>query len=286
MWNRSELIDILKLAGLLIKDFMPSSNRKTTNRLRQDCNTSRLIVGIHEWGGYDLIREKNVRLIHPFTCGLQYQLERFADYKGEKDVQVIVTMSDADLHKNLDYVRGKCSKLIETTNIGMDFAGYSTVYNLIKDKENSFVLLTNSSVNAAKSDFIDDYINYMIENPDVGILGISYNSKCYQTLIKNNFTPHLQSFFLLTTTDVLNQIVSYNKGDFPGKGICNKQLLIREGEIKMSQIALALGYSLAVVQEDAVYKFNNDLSNWVLKKGDCRINCSAPNMIWPINKEL
>ena len=286
MWNRSKLIDILKLTGLLIKDFIPSFRREPQKRFRRKCDSSRLIVGIHEWGGYSLIREKNVRLIQPFTCGLQYQLERFADYKGEKDVHVIVTMSEANLHKDLDYVRQNCSQLIETTNIGMDFAGYSAVYNLIKDKENTFVLLTNSSVNAAKSNFIDDYIKYMIDNPDVGILGISYNSKCYQTLIKNNFTPHLQSFFLLTTTDVLKQIVKSNKGYFPGKGICNKQLLIREGEIKISQIALALGYSLAVVQEDAVYKFNNDLSNWVLKKGDCRINCSAPNMIWPINKEL
>lgn len=274
--------DIFKLLFLLISDFFSTRVRTREKRRRSKCDSSSLIVGIHEWGGYELSRNKNVRLIKPFTCGLKFQLERFSEYKGERDVQVIVTMSDMHLHKNLEYVKDSCKDLIETTNVGMDFAGYAAVYNRIKSKENTYVLLSNSSVNSIKCDFIDDYLDYMDQNPDVGILGISYNSKCYQSLIKDNFTPHLQSFFLLTTKDVLRQIVEYNKGVFPGNGISNKQLLIREGEIKVSQIALALGYSLAVVQEDGVHKFDNDKSKWSLRKGDGRIDSEYPNMIWPL----
>ena len=284
MIKRTEMTDIFRLMYLLIKDFFPSFSKSSSPCIREVCNDLKLIVGIHEWGGYEMSRIKNVRNIASFKCGLQYQLERFGEYKGDRDVRIIVTMSDASMHKDIEFVKQHCTNLIQTDNVGMDFGGYSAIYEMIKDEENSYVILSNSSVNAAKADFIDDYINYMMKNPDVGILGISYNSKCYQSLIKNNFTPHLQSFFLLTTKDVLRQIVSFNKGVFPGTGVRNKQLLIREGEIKISQIALALGYSLAVVQEDGVYKFNNDISNWVLKKGDCRINCSAPNMIWPISK--
>lgn len=274
--------DIFKLLFLLISDFFPSKVRPSEKRRREKCDSTSLIVGIHEWGGYDLSRNKNVRLIKPFTCGLQYQLERFSEYKGKRDVHVIVTMSDMHLHKNLEYIKNRCENLIETTNLGMDFAGYAAVYNRIKSNDNTYVLLSNSSVNSIKRDFLDDYLDYMDQNPDVGILGISYNSKCYQSLIKDNFTPHLQSFFLLTTIEVLRQIVEYNKGIFPGIGIKNKQLLIREGEIKLSQIALALGYSLAVVQEDGVHKFGNEKSKWNLKIGDGRINSEYPNMIWPL----
>lgn len=282
MWNKCINADIIKLLFLLIGDFFLTRIRSGKKRKRTKCDSSLLIVGIHEWGGYELSREKNIRLIKPFTCGLQYQLERFSEYKGKREVHVIVTMSDMHLHKNVGLVKDRCEKLIETSNLGMDFAGYTAIYNRIKDEDNKYVLLSNSSVNSVKHDFIDDYLDYMDQNPDVGILGISYNSKCYQSLIKDNFMPHLQSFFLLTTIEVLRQIVEYNKGVFPGSGISNKQLLIREGEIKISQIALALGYSLAVTQEDGVHKFDNEKSKWNLKKGDSRINCEYPNMIWPL----
>ena len=74
-------------------------------------------------------------------------------------------------------------------------------------------------------------------------------------------------------------MVSANNGDFPGIGISNKQLLIREGEIKISQLVLSLGYKLAVVTESGVIKFNNNEKEWPLPKGDYRYYTSTPNMI-------
>jgi len=275
----------LLFSFLLLKDFLSTRQTSVFQKLRERCDDSNVYVGIHEWGGYELVRSKNVPLINSFTCGLKYQLERFNEYNGQRNINIIVTMSDVYRHKNVMYVKERCNEFVETSNEGMDFAGYAAVYEKLKDYKNAYVILTNSSVNSQKYDFIDDYISYMNNQKDVGMLGISYNSKCYQTFIRNNFTPHLQSFFLLTTIGVLRQVVEYNKGKFPGSNISNKRLLIREGEIKLSQIVLALGYKLAVVQEDGIYKFDNDHSKWSLKIGDGRIGVLHPNTIWAINKK-
>ena len=125
----------------------------------------------------------------------------------------------------------------------------------------------------------------MENNPDVGILGISYSTKMYQTLIRRNFTPHIQSFFLFTTIDVLNEIVENNQGHFPGENISNKRLLIRKGEIGLSTLALKLGYNLAVVfpTTGKPFKFVNQ-SQWDKPLGDIRLKIDCPNRINPIKE--
>lgn len=123
----------------------------------------------------------------------------------------------------------------------------------------------------------------MDQNPDIGILGVSYNSRCYQSLIYNNFNPHIQSFFLLTTIEVLNEIVELNHQVFPGKGVRYKLLLIRKGELALSSLALKLGYALAVVQEDgSVLKFDRYTGRDAFLPGDMRIYVNNPNSINPI----
>lgn len=272
--------DYLNLLYLSIKDlfFLCDSASTCIERCKEINNI--IYVCIHEWGGYELVRHKHINnKIKDWECGLKYQLERFNNYKGGFSVDLTVTMSDINLHHDLDYIRSRCDRVIPVSNIGMDFSGYSTFYNFVKEKDDSYIILTNTSVSSIQTDFIDDYIEYMQNNLDVGMLGISCCSKCYQTLVRNNFTPHLQSFFLLTTIGVLNEMVSANNGDFPGIGISNKQLLIREGEIKISQLVLGLGYKLAVVTESGVIKFNNNEEEWTLPKGDYRYYTSTPNVI-------
>ena len=281
----NKFLEYIQLVFLLLADFLPHRAGAQRNIVRSKCQSQIVYVGIHEWGGYKMVREKHVHRIRPFKCGLRYQLERFVKYNGVHNLFIVVTMSDVSKCKKLDYIKDNCDLFLETDNLGKDFSGYASFYNKIKDKSNSYVILTNSSVSNVMSDsFIDEYISYMEENLDVGMLGISYNSKCYQSLKIGNFTPHLQSFFLLTTIEVLNQLVEYN-GDFPGAKIGNKSLLIREGEIKMSQIILNLGYKLAVVTNDGVFKFDNNKDNWKLKNGDCRIDSLYPNAILSMKSE-
>lgn len=256
-------------------------------RQRKPVETPTIYIEVHEWGGYPMVRYKKItKSIPEFECGLKYQLERFNNYTGYHFIDLTVTMSDFEKHSDLAFVKSQCADFIPVSNAGMDFSGYEAFYEKIKMRPNSYVLLSNSSISSSQCDFLDSYIDYMEANPDVGILGISCCSKCYQTLIRNNFMPHLQSFFLLTTIEVLDQIVEQNGGSFPGSGIENKRLLIREGEIRFSQKALKLGYKLAVVADGVPVKFDNCYKNWSFPFGDYRCYTQTPNTIHPIHNKF
>lgn len=252
-----------------------------TNKIRIPVLTNKLAVCIHEWGGYKGIRVKKIKNIKEFECGLNYQLNRYKDYIGKYELDLTVTISESNL---LDS-RVFHSKVLEVSNEGMDFMGYYHFFQTIKKNENQYVILTNSSVNKLDVDFIDEYIDFFKNNETVGMLGISYNSKMQQTLIKNNFNPHLQSFFLLTTTEVINEVVRYNNG-FPGKGVNHKLSLIRDGEIKFSKIVIDLGYKLVCILENGKPLFfdkscltDNGKNTWKSFFGDYRLFVKNPNSI-------
>lgn len=257
-------------------------NNNKICKARRAVETSIVAVGVHEWGGYDLERVKKIKNGVSFKCGLLSQIERFA-YKD--NVELIVTISQIEKHHDSAYIYQHVSKVIRTDNRGMDFSGYAAIYELLKNETNRYIILSNSSVNAVQEDFLEDYIVYMEQNLDVGMLGISYCTKMMQTLIRDNFTPHLQSFFLLTTTDVLRQIVEFNGGKFPGQGIDHKLLLIRRGEIRISKLIQKVGYRLAVVNpiDGKPYKFERYRS-WKLPMGDIRQQIDTPNRITPIQQ--
>lgn len=245
-------------------------------------DNSHVYYHVHEWGGYPAIRKKKIKNRGIFKCGLEAQLARIEGYVGKYSIISTLTMSDSELCKNINSIKSRVNKFLLVDNAGMDFSGYSSFYESIKNSPNAYVILSNTSVNSLQNNFIDSYISIMNSDSNIGILGISYCTKCYQSLIRNNFSPHLQSFFYLTTIDVLREIVQFNGGQFPGNGIQNKLLLIRNGEIKISQIALNLGYSLAVVLENSVvYKFDSKstINTWTIYQGDLRQHVSNPNAI-------
>lgn len=264
----------------IILSLLPSKKIIIKSKLRTPINSKNVYVEIHEWGGYDIIRSKKINNIVPFECGLKYQIERFCQYRNKGKVHLTITMSDSWKSNHLDYIKSNCDCFLDVNNIGMDFSGYSTFFKRIVHQSNSYVILTNSSVNSFQSDFLDSYINFMECNKDVGLLGISCSSKYYHTLLRNNYNPHIQSFFILSTIDVLKEIVDLNGGVFPGIGITNKHLLIRNGEVLLSKLALQLGYKLAVVTENGVSKISYD--NYPFPKGDYRCITLHPNTIFPI----
>ena len=257
------------------------------NKSRKSISSEIVKVLIHEWGGYAPIRTKQIKNKTIFTCGLEYQLMRFLNYKGNYKIELTVSLSDIEKYKYAEQLNDKVKHILPVSNMGYDFSGYSSFLKNIKGDEDSYIILANTSVNAIQTNFIDDYIEYMNKNLDVGILGVSYSTKCFQSLIPYNFHPHLQSFFLLTTKNVLDEIVEANGGKFPGVGIMYKLLLIREGEIKLSEEALKLGYALGVVLENgSVFKFKkenifyNGYHKWkYLQKGDMRQYVNNPNVI-------
>lgn len=292
--------DKLFFYSLLIKDFLDLSfvlefvkrfnffpKFSIPRRKRCVCMSSKINVIVHEWGGYKPVRQKGSKRIKNFDCGLVFQLKRYLDYHGNFNINLFVSLSDAGIYPYLDWLNKKINNVLLVSNEGFDFSGYARFYDSIKNEENTYVILSNTSVNAIQVDFIDDYIEYMNDNLDVGLLGVSFCSRCYQSLIPYNFHPHLQSYFILTTKEVLDEIVNANGGVFPGDGITHKLLLIRQGEIKLSEIALRLGYSLAAVLEDGnIFKFKkenifyNGYNEWRhLPKGDMRLFVANPNKI-------
>ncbi|ROI02660.1 hypothetical protein EGI16_13645 [Chryseobacterium sp. G0240] len=286
------LFELIAFPILYTKNFilnkLSSKIYKRHNKLRQTIQSPTILVNIHEWGGYPLKRKKSVSSIPQFECGLQYQLQRFNYAKKRLPLLINVTISDIEKCSDIDYIKKNTDNIDSVDNKGMDFSGYSSFYEKIKDKENAYVILSNTSVNAIQEDFLDSHIQYMEDHPEVGMLGVSYCTKIIQTFVRNNFTPHLQSFYILTTIDVLREVVKLN-GEFPGIGINHKLLLIRNGEIKLSTLVLKLNYNLAVVQENGkVYQFgrntffDNSFNAWKLHFGDVRVISKKPNRINPI----
>lgn len=255
------------------------------HRVRESVYVDKISVCIHEWGGFEATRTKKVKKIPKFLCGLSFQLRRFKEYRGQYNLDLTITLSDSQL---LSYDINH-SKIIKVSNCGMDFSGYSNFYNSLADQPNQYVILTNTSVNSFECEFIDGYIDFFRNDRTIGLLGISYSSKMSQSLIYNNFTPHLQSFFVLTTLHVLKEIVEFNSG-FPGSKVDFKLQLIREGEIRLSQIALKLGYNLVSILEDGTPFYfdsscmlDNGRSSFNSFFGDYRLNVKNPNSINQIN---
>ncbi len=288
------MLSTLKFCLLLIDDIVKYVCRIfrkkdelliTGDKHRKEIEDGTVYVCVHEWGGYPIIRRKTLKEGITFICGLKAQLMRYEQERKNRLVELTVTMSDSNKCKDLDYIKKHSDNLIEVSNVGMDFSGYASFHKRIRGNLNSYVILSNSSVEISQDNFLDGYIKYMENNPDVGILGISYSTKMYQTLIRRNFTPHIQSFFLFTTIDVLNEIVENNQGHFPGENISNKRLLIRKGEIGLSTLALKLGYNLAVVfpTTGKPFKFVNQ-SQWDKPLGDIRLKIDCPNRINPIKE--
>ncbi len=260
------------------------------NRIPVDSNE--VLICIHEWAGYNSTRSKKIgKKIKEFECGLNYQLLRFQNYCGTHKLDITLTISEREKY---NYKIPDRINTIDVSNEGYDFAGYAEFYKrkLYDNSKNQYVILTNTSVEKSIDPFLDDYIRILEKDQTIGLLGISYNTKLYQTLIHNNFNPHLESFFLITTSDILKKVVKKNHGNFPGNGISHKLLLIRNGEFKLSKIVLNLGYKLAFVLNDGkLYSFkkrnsfDNGYASWKLPKGDYRLFCETPNKINPtVNK--
>ncbi|NYI50785.1 hypothetical protein [Macellibacteroides fermentans] len=289
-------LEFLLLPFLMLKEILKKwvSNlniNTNTGKERLSVTSDTIDVLVHEWGGYNLNRVKKHKSGREFNCGLKPWLEFLKNYTGKHRLNITLSVSEIEKFKHLNEITPYVNSVIPVSNSGYDFSGYSSFIESIKDSENKYIILSNSSVNTNCENFIDGYIDYMEKNPDVAMMGTSYCTKCYQSLIRNNFRPHIQSFFILTTIDVMKEIVRNNSQLFPGKNITHKLLLIRKGEIRMSEIALKLGYSLAIVLENgSVFKYkkknkwDNCYSQWsYLKKGDMRFNVSFPNKINPIS---
>lgn len=284
------LIYPILVANEEIKKALSYIHFKRNEISRIPVDSKEVLVCIHEWAGYESKRTKNINpKINDFECGLYYQLQRFKKYNGEFAIDLTLTISDREKY---NYKIPAEIVFIDVSNKGFDFGGYAEFYKnkIANNLNNKYVILTNTSVEKTIEPFLDEYIRVFESNKSIGMLGIAYNTKIYQTLIRNNFNPHIEGFFIMTTADILRRLVKKNKNKFPGAEITHKLLLIRNGEIRMSKLVLKLGYKLAFVLNDGkLHTFgetsilNNGYASWKLPFGDYRLHCQTPNKITKLN---
>jgi hypothetical protein len=254
-----------------------------------------LVFEVHEWAGYPLERTKQIKSNAVFNCGLRNQIESMNDFeqlnRGKRKTTFHLTVSDYSnsfqgliANEKLPISKFHVHKI---SNQGMDLGGYAYVIkNKISAKSNELVFLINSSVSGNYANKLNDYILAFERNPNLGLLGVSYCTIINQSLIKNNFNPHLQSFFLVGRSNVLRELVKKNGEVFPGEFETNKYAIIRFGEAQITSKVMDLGYDVGVVEPNGelvifpkVKGVDNGYNAWKLPFGDRRITNGAPNQV-------
>jgi hypothetical protein len=257
--------------------------KKATRKTRED---DQAVICLHDWLGYPGERYKTLKNGIKFSCGRTKILRGIQEYKNKIPTELLVSLSGSGAY---DFDHQSVKKVIKTENRGKDFKGYSLMLQeILKLPGNPFVVLMNSSVAGGFYEgWLDDYCSILKNDRSIGLLGISTRAR-FPGLIKNHFVPHLQSFFLVSTREVLSIILQLNGGMLPGAAEKNKFRLIQKGEIGLSLQILKLGFAIAAVYQGNVIKFrlrnrfSNNISQWPFPLEDIRLTLTPgqiPNSI-------
>jgi len=266
--------------------FIPNNNKKI---IRED-NSQSIALCIQDWINYNSLRFKDLKNGGRYYCGIEKQYNKFESKKYSIDKYLYISRDSDNLTKDYFNFTKNGFSIIYNSNDYLDFSSYSNFYNDNKNKD--ILIFMNSSVSTEFNEpIIDSYIDYFLANKDVGLFGISANSKKYQSIVPFGFEPHIQSIFFITTSKILNKVIKINNGFFPGtdKTKHNKYRLIIDGEIKLNEIILKLGYSIAYVSDyGEVIKYKKDkiINNkflWSKPYGDVRLITNYPAQAKIIN---
>jgi glycosyltransferase involved in cell wall biosynthesis len=249
-----------------------------------------IFLCFQDWSNYPNRRYKMLKNMIWYKCGITNFDNLFKSSKY--DIKKYLYLSGNN-SKKLDKIHIKEKyETIFCKNDYYDFGSYSSFYNKHKTNNNILIFCNSSISNESTDPFIDSYLDYFLKNKDIGLLGISGNSKNYQSLLFNNFTPHLQSIFFITTVEVINLIISKNNNIFPGMNATrfNKYSIIKKGEVVLSKIVLDLGFNIAIVKSNGeIFKFKKDsyvsmYKQWKknYKLGDARLHSIKPSFPFKI----
>ena len=192
---------------------------------------------------------KSVILFAPY-----YREEKAEQFRAEKQKQY------TDLQTKYPFLK----KIYFRDNLGQDFGAYN--FAIQKLREQSFggeILLMNSSLEGPFADgWLKKYYDLFHSKDNVGLCGISLHS--HNTNIQDNppFAPHVGSYLLYTSMDILNKVYP---ADITGADTDDKNEIIAEGEIGISRDILNDGYSICCLAHPGFYYENN--GNWDIPSG-------------------
>lgn len=257
---------------------------------------SKVQVVLVEWMGYPLFRKKQIgsRFIN---CGLGKLLKNIQKYDAGIDFEcsviinqhslpavnpLIATLNRVPQFRPLlinNVATNSCEKyqylfkqypFIQRTffreNINQDIGAYDFFIDYLRQQgHRGDVLFVNSSVRGPETDgWLLKYKRLFEAEPDIGLCGISINS--HITHSDNSFSPHVQSFFLYTSMDVLDRVFPH--GFLSRATDLGKVGLIEQGEINISQQVLKAGLGIrSSTFPEFIYRWGQP---WTLPEGDIR----------------
>ena len=251
--------------------------------------SSSVQIIIADWMGYPLKRRKKIKN-RTVKCGLGRFLKQVSKYNEDIDFEctLIINANDSPTKKKRLYEFYQPANTRETylelansypfvtsvqfrDNRGMDIGAYSEGLGYLRTKNHiGDVLFLNSSVaGPAEHNWLSKYRRLLYAKERAGLVGISLNSS--NTCLESRpFAPHVQSFFLYTNMDILNQLFPNGFNGANSENPSCKDDLVLSGEIGISEKFLAAGYGICSSTFPGFYYYQGD--EWSIPEGDIRFN--------------
>ena len=237
---------------------------------------------LNDWAGYDFKRSKNNVGENIIECGIENVLENMLKYDAKIafNVNIVITGNEDqidqqkynELKSRFPFVKNVFFKNNDSYDIGAYNFGYGYLHSIGYEGN---VVFMNTSVSGPHSDgWLLDYYNSFSNGENIGLHGITMNSH-FSKINPAPFLPHVQSFFMFTNMSVLRDVfpTGFEAADIPeAELVSNKNRLILEGEIGISQSILDKGYGISCkAYPDFVYRKGRQ---WTIPTGDLRLSKS------------
>jgi len=196
-------------------------------------------------------------------------LQGFFSYKAGEEFSVVVVVSSSTGRdtSRLAEIEKMCNRyafideLFIKDNLNMDIGSYSLGYQyLLASQFSGDIIFLNTSCRPPRADnWLASYKKLFHSSPDIGLCGISINSA---------ISPHVQSFFIYTSTDILSRC--FSGSSLTKVPVCSsKEQLILDGEVWISQVVISNGFSL-ISSSFPDFVYSSKQSKWLQPEGDLR----------------
>jgi len=236
-------------------------------------------VVLADWSGYPACRKKTFSWVDPedasnrigysIDCGISPLLQGFFSYKAGEEFSVVVVVSSSTGRdtSRLAEIEKMCNRyafideLFIKDNLNMDIGSYSLGYQyLLASQFSGDIIFLNTSCRPPRADnWLASYKKLFHSSPDIGLCGISINSA---------ISPHVQSFFIYTSTDILSRC--FSGSSLTKVPVCSsKEQLILDGEVWISQVVISNGFSL-ISSSFPDFVYSSKQLKWLQPEGDLR----------------
>ncbi|MDD3906131.1 MAG: rhamnan synthesis F family protein [Candidatus Omnitrophica bacterium] len=248
-----------------------------TRPARDDMARPSVRIVLNDFIDYPLRRRKAI-FRRKFWCGIGCLLENMSRFKAGADFKVILVINSSGgpemKEKKLLYssLRRKYPFILDIIfrdNSGFDFGAYDAGYRYLKATgySNDIIFMNSSAIGPSDDHWLSQYSDLFHDKPkNIGLCGISLNSHTTH-LEKKEFKPHVQSFFIYTSMNVMSRVFGDSLAETV-PALSEKLDIISAGEIGFSWKVIEAGYGItSKLFKDFVYYKD---AEWTVPCGDMR----------------